>query len=293
MPELDALDPHLSTAILTLGIVLIAGAIVGGGLEAAGTKLPVIAGWRRQLVTAAFGVALVGLGWYALQAARWYGDYMALVNGMNAHPPFPPQTVEDNLNLLADSAASSYSRNCKIAYFIYDHNVDIPAAVRLQLQGAQHTGSGALQCYIDVERLAAEKLTATSAQRPAASAVAHPPFVGSPPQAQPSPAVRSAERILEVVTPEGATGWIWLGRNAAPGRLQSDRTVIEDAPAAGQSLTTSTAAHLRDPAATSSFSEAKVVGVIPKGSTVAVVELRGSNGTNTWARVRVAHEPPK
>lgn len=286
MPELDALDPTLSTTILTLGIVLIAGAILGGGLEAAGTKLPVIAGWRRQAVTAAFGLALVGLGWYALQAARWYGNYMALVNGMNAHPPFPPQTVEDNLNLLADGAVASYSRNCKIAYFIYDHNVDIPAAVRLQLINAQQAHSRALQCYIDVEQLAAAKLKPE--QVPSA-----PPSARVVPVTRPVRSESSAEKILEAVTPEGSMGWVWLGPNAAPGRLGAGRTVIEEVASPGGTLTTATAAHLRDPAVTSSFSRAKVIGVIPRGSTIAVAELSGTNGANTWARVRVAHEPAK
>jgi hypothetical protein len=45
--------------VLVLGVTMIAAAIVGGGLSAAGASIPVIASRSRQIALAAFGLALV------------------------------------------------------------------------------------------------------------------------------------------------------------------------------------------------------------------------------------------
>jgi hypothetical protein len=289
MPNLDVFDPTLSTTILTLGIALVVAAIVGGGFEAAGTKIPVITGWRRQGGAALFGIALFGFGWSALQAGHWRADYNALKAGMISTPPLPAATVADNLNALAVKAAANYNRNCEIAYFIYDHKVDIPVAVKLQLNKAVRGAAPALQCYLDVAQLSAKALMETQQTVAVARPIAR--AASSVATAVSSSAETPAERILEAITQAGASGWVYLGPTAGSGRLGAKRTVVETSPHVGDMLTTATAVHLRDPAAQNHLSQARVVGVVPKGSSVHVNVLSGLGGSNVWARISVTQEP--
>jgi hypothetical protein len=284
MPNLDVLPSSLSTAILTLGIALIAAGIVGGGFEAAGTKIPVIAGWRRQVGAAVFGLALVGFGWSALQAARWHDDYVALVNKVDAQPPPPADFVADNLNALATSAAENYTRNCAIANFISVHKVDVPLAVKRRLR--KNGGSPALQCYLDLAEKSAEAVTVATRSK---TREAHPTGAVSP-----VPTVSNGpERVLEALTQVGATGWIYLGRSDGQAEIKSERKVQELTPRVGATLKTITDEYLHDPAAQKPFSSSRVVGIIPKGSEVLVGDLALSGNSNefTWARVTFTQGP--
>lgn len=77
----------MSDTILTLGIVCVAAAIVGGGVSAAGVKVPVISSLLRQTALFAFGVILAA-------AAKW-PDVRPTV--------FPPQSlsIQDGPRVLA------------------------------------------------------------------------------------------------------------------------------------------------------------------------------------------------
>ncbi|HEX3466909.1 MAG TPA: hypothetical protein VHT05_02290, partial [Candidatus Elarobacter sp.] len=203
MPDLGILSPTVATTILTLGLALVVAAIIGGGIEAMGNNIPVITGWKRQVATGLFGVLLVGFGWEALQAANWRAGYMDLVAGMSAVPPFPTGTVEDRLNTLANDAGDDQSRNCLIADFIFDHNVELPISVKQRLIDAKTGNVPALTCYLQIEQQAASQLTPASSGSSATSdTIASVPT----PAAQPgAPTIAPAAPVpASTPTPAGA-----------------------------------------------------------------------------------------
>jgi len=59
----------MNTTLLTAGITFIAAAIIGGGVEAFGIKLPLLNSTKRQLMLASFGGLLL-LGAFAPYALR-------------------------------------------------------------------------------------------------------------------------------------------------------------------------------------------------------------------------------
>jgi hypothetical protein len=54
----------MSETLITIGVACVIAAIVGGGLEAAGIKFPVLNSVARQLLAAAFGLLLCLFGFY-------------------------------------------------------------------------------------------------------------------------------------------------------------------------------------------------------------------------------------
>lgn len=84
----------LKSPLVILGIVCVLAAIVGGGVKALGSELPVISNWRRQSLLAAFGIVLIAVPQIVLRLGEfrvtevtvsWDGDHYTGCNVHAAH----------------------------------------------------------------------------------------------------------------------------------------------------------------------------------------------------------------
>jgi hypothetical protein len=84
----------VNSPLFILGIVCLLAAIVGGGVKAMGSELPVINSWRRQMLLALFGVILIAIPQITMRMGEfrvtkvtvaWDGDHYT---GCNVHALF-------------------------------------------------------------------------------------------------------------------------------------------------------------------------------------------------------------
>ncbi len=84
----------LKSPLVILGIVCVLAAIVGGGVKALGSELPVINSWRRQAVLAVFGIVLIAIPQIVLRVGEfrvtkvtvsWDGNHYS---GCNVHAAY-------------------------------------------------------------------------------------------------------------------------------------------------------------------------------------------------------------
>lgn len=261
----------LLLAFITLGVVLVIAAVIGGGLKLFGYNIPVIHSWQRQVILAFVGVVLAGLSGavYNLgqqqatqQAAQQaaMSDFntklTAIENGAAGNPPWPPERIEVSLGDVATLAGTDVNLNCRVADVIGTYHVSLPPVITVELQDSQNGSAAWLRCY----RLAIGKAEAKAAQS----------MTGSP-KAEIASSTQSTA-ILAAVTTANTQGWMYLGQLQA-GSLDQARTILQDRVNVGGTVTTTKGVYLHEQGAPGDRSAGKIIGVVPAGSEVSIRNL--------------------
>jgi hypothetical protein len=158
--------------LLLVGIALMIAALVGGGLEAAGIKLPILSSKGARLAVGTFGAVIMVFAYLSVQStnadklrANFETKLDRVVMGASGIPTPPPwssQAVADELEGLSVAAGSDVGMNCEIANFVRIHKLPIgdwPTTLQQRFVSAgKGDTSPALICY-------RQAIDAASAQR--------------------------------------------------------------------------------------------------------------------------------
>lgn len=275
------MDPTTLKGFISLGVVLVVAAAVGGGIEALGQKIPVLTGWKRQTIVAVLGTVLAAFSWWKLEVTQdssaFQTAYQNVANGAAGSPPPPwtPQRLSSGLENLVVQAGRDHDRNCLIAGIIDDYHVaPMPFVIRENLQASQSNSAPWLQCYRDILAKASQTITATAAGPSATHLLAK-----NAPSAD----------ILKAATLPDTQGWMYLGKLQADGSLGNDRTILQTRVAQGDTVIPKTDVYLRREMPAGQRRKGAVVGIVPVGTKVTVRQLApSSEKPYVWAQVSVA-----
>lgn len=283
------------TSLLVLGIVVFLAAVIGNGLTALGVTVPVIAGVNRQVITGSAGLLLAVVALFELNhlnspRADFENRLDQLSDKADGSPPPPmaPSDVSTHLQGFAYEAGHDPGLNCLIAGFVRDHNMPMPIIIQNSLHQVKGgTSVNWLQCYAYDFQKASQSAATHSA------AIVH--AVG---RLQRNNAVAEAEsapktvatNILQSATQVGDTGLMYLGV-ASGAKFTADRTIEEAAIPKDRVVHVKTAVHLHDSNGLPNPAKAPIVGVVPAGASVTVLQPIPEEDQFRWALIRVRTLP--
>ncbi len=269
----------LLISFITLGVVLVIAAVIGGGLQVLGYNIPVIPGWERQVLAAVLGIVLTVLSWniytFRQNESAFKTALAEIENGAEGKPPPPwsPGKISTHLGDLVPLAGTDTERNCQVAGVIEVYKVSpIPLVVREKLQDSQKSSVIWLKCYRDVVALAGAHATVNASGSPKAE-------VASGTQ---------STAILEAVTTTSSRGWMYLGQLQADRSLGQSRTILQDRVKDGETVTTKTDVYIHAQGTAGNRAKTKVIGVVPVGSKVSILNLSLPSEPYLWAEVSVS-----
>ena len=195
----------------------------------------------------------------------------AIENGAAAKPPWPPEQISVKLGDVATLAGNDFMLNCRVADVIKTYHVPLPNVITVELQDSQNGSASWLRCYrvavANAEQQATRNMTGSPKAETASST--------------------QASAILKAVTTANTRGWMYLGHLQA-GSLDQTRTILQDRVNVGGSVTTGKDVYLHEQGRAGSRSDAKVIGVVPAGSRVSILNLSLPSEPYVWAEVAVS-----